>query len=96
MSLTTDEVSKVAKLARLQLEPAELEQFAGQLGKIVDFVDQLSEVDTEGVQEMAHPLDVDTVVRPDVVTEGLSRGESLANSPNQDGEYFLVPPVMAR
>ncbi|HBE66770.1 MAG TPA: Asp-tRNA(Asn)/Glu-tRNA(Gln) amidotransferase subunit GatB [Planctomycetaceae bacterium] len=96
MSLTADEVAKVAKLARLTFESEELEKFAGQLGKIVDFVDQLSEVDTEGVEEMAHPLDVDSVVRPDVVTEGLSRDESLANSPSHDGEHFLVPPVMAR
>lgn len=96
MQLSRDEIQKVAALARLEFAEDELEAFAEQLGNIVTFVDQLSEVDTDGVEEMAHPLDVHSVVRPDVPSAGLSREEALANSPSHNGEFFQVPPVMSR
>ncbi len=94
MSISRDEVEKVARLARLKFDGQRLDAFADQMAKIVDFVDQLSEVDTAGVEPMAHPLDVQSVVRPDLLQPGLSRDEALSNSPNQDGEHFLVPPVL--
>lgn len=96
MQLSREEIQKVAVLARLEFAEDELDAFAEQLGGIVEFVDQLSEVDTDGVEEMAHPLDVHSVVRPDVLSAGLSREEALANSPSHDGECFQVPPVMSR
>jgi aspartyl-tRNA(Asn)/glutamyl-tRNA(Gln) amidotransferase subunit C len=96
MQLTLAEVKKVAILARLQFAESEAAQFADQLGNIVSFVEQLSEVDTDGIEPMAHPLDVHSVLRPDVLLSGLSREQALANSPNHDDTYFLVPPVMAR
>ena len=96
MALSRSDVEKVAALARLDFEPAELETFTDQLGKIVSFVEQLSEVNTEGVEEMAHPLDVHSVLRSDTHCESLPRDKALQNAPNQDGEYFLVPPVFAR
>ncbi len=96
MQLSRDEIQKVAVLARLEFAEGELDAFAEQLGNIVTFVDQLSEVDTDGVEEMAHPLDLHSVVRPDVLTAGLSRVEALSNSPSHDDEFFQVPPVMSR
>lgn len=96
MQLSKQDVDKVALLARLEFSATETEAFAEQLGRIVTFVEQLSEVPTEGVEPMAHPLDIHSVVRPDVVSPGLSRDEALANSPSHDDECFRVPAVMAR
>lgn len=94
--LTADDVRKVAKLARLEFSDAELAQFTEQLGNIVSFVEQLSAVDTTDVEPLAHPLDVHSVLRVDVQRHGLSREQALANAPQHDDEFFLVPAVMAR
>jgi aspartyl-tRNA(Asn)/glutamyl-tRNA(Gln) amidotransferase subunit C len=94
--LTRDDIRKVAILARLEFSEQELADLTDQLGKIVTFVEQLSEVDTTGVDPLAHPLDVHSVVREDRWIEGISRESALANSPNHDDQFFLVPPVMAR
>ncbi|MDX1926127.1 MAG: Asp-tRNA(Asn)/Glu-tRNA(Gln) amidotransferase subunit GatC [Pirellulaceae bacterium] len=96
MQLTTEDVKKVAVLARLEFSESELAVFTEQLGNIVAFVEQLSQVATEGIEPMAHPLDVHTVLRTDELRPGLSREAALSNSPNHDDTCFLVPPVMAR
>ena len=94
MSLTRDDVEKVALLARLQLSPDEIETFTAQLGQIVDYVDQLSELDTDDVQPMAHALDVTNVFAEDVPQTPLDRADVLASAPHHDGECFLVPAVL--
>lgn len=96
MKLTAENVRKVATLARLDIPAGELDVFTEQLGKIVAFVEMLSEVDTQGVEQMAHPLDVHNVVRADELRPGLVRESALANAPQHDEECFLVPAVMAR
>ena len=96
MDLSRNDVKKVAELAKLEFSEAELDEFTDQLGKIVSFVEQLGEVSTAGVAELAHPLDVHSATRSDVPRTGLTREVALANAPNQDGEFFLVPPVMAK
>ncbi len=94
--ITAADVRKVAELARLQFNESELSQLTEQLGKIVTFVEQLSEVDTSGIEPLAHPLEIHSVLRDDVQRQGLSREQALDNSPSHSDEYFLVPPVMAR
>lgn len=96
MQLTPEDVKKVAVLARLEFSEGEIAVFTEQLGKIVTFVEQLSEVPTDGIEPLAHPLDLHSVLRPDSIQPGLSRDAALSNSPNSDGTCFLVPPVMAR
>ena len=96
MQLTTEDVAKVAALAKLEFTADELKQFTAQLGKIVAFVEQLGEVETTGVEPLAHPLDVHSAVRPDAPCPGLGREAALSNSPKSDGEYFLVPPVLIK
>ena len=96
MQLSRQDVQKVASLARLEFSQVELEQCVAQLGKIVSFVEQLSEVPTEGVEPLAHPLELHSVLRRDEQRPGLSRAAALANAPSHDEESFLVPPVMAR
>ena len=94
MTLSREDVEKVASLARLEVTEDELDRYAEQLGKIVTFVEQLNDVATDGVEPMAHPLDVHSVLRPDSPSQGITREAALANAPSTDGEFFLVPPVM--
>ncbi len=94
MSLTADEVAKVALLARLRLAPGELETFTGQLNAIVGFVEQLGELDTTGVEPLAHGSEVRNVFREDVRGPSLPREDALANAPQRNAESFLVPAVL--
>ncbi len=94
MSLTADDVSKVAILARLRLAPGELDLFTGQLNAIVGFVEQLGELDTKDVEPLAHGVEVRNVFRPDVRGESLGREDALANAPERNADSFLVPAVL--
>ncbi|MEZ6055949.1 MAG: Asp-tRNA(Asn)/Glu-tRNA(Gln) amidotransferase subunit GatC [Planctomycetaceae bacterium] len=92
--LSPDEVRKVAGLARLELSEDEVASFSQQLGKILDYVNQLSDVPTDGVQPMAHAIEVMDVFREDIPQPSLSREAALANAPKQDGRYFVVPAIL--
>lgn len=94
MSLTREEVAKVAYLARLRLEPDELDRFTEQLSSIVDYVAQLQEPDTRGVEPLAHGHEMTNVFRDDQRGEPLSRDDALANAPKRDEQCFLVPAVL--
>jgi aspartyl-tRNA(Asn)/glutamyl-tRNA(Gln) amidotransferase subunit C len=94
MSLTREDVAKVALLARLRIGPDELEMFTGQLNQIVGFVAQLQELDTLDVEPLAHGVEVRNVFRDDVRGPSLPREEALANAPKRDGDSFLVPAVL--
>ncbi len=96
MQLSRDDVKKVAVLARLDFSEAELDLFTQQLVNIIGFVEQLGEVDTAGVEPMAHPLEIHSVLRRDCQSPGLSRQAALSNSPSHDETFFLVPAVMAK
>lgn len=93
MSLDLTQVRKVARLARLDLTDAELTTMAQQLNAILDYVDQLQQVDTTGVEPMAHPLPVRNVFRDDVSRPSLPPNEALQNAPTRIGDYFGVPAV---
>jgi len=94
MALSRDEVRAVALLARLHLSEEELQRMTEQLNKIVEYVEQLHEVDTESVEPLAHPLPVCNVFRDDVLRPSLAREVALRNAPDTDGEFFLVPSVL--
>src|SRR5271170_158190 len=94
MSLSNADVAKVALLARLRVSPDELELFTGQLNSIVDYVAQLQEVDTTGVEPLAHGIEVRNVFRDDVRGEALPREQALANAPKRNATSFLVPAVL--
>jgi aspartyl-tRNA(Asn)/glutamyl-tRNA(Gln) amidotransferase subunit C len=94
MSLTRAEVEKVSLLARLQLSPQELDTMTTQLGAIIGYFEQLSELNTDGVEPMPHAIEVANVFAADELRESLPRGEALANAPHQNGEFYLVPAVL--
>jgi aspartyl-tRNA(Asn)/glutamyl-tRNA(Gln) amidotransferase subunit C len=93
MSLSLAEVKKVASLARLELNDTELANMADQLNRILEYVDQLASVNTDGVEPMAHPLPLQNVFRDDVPVPSLTVDEALQNAPNRLGEFFGVPAV---
>jgi aspartyl-tRNA(Asn)/glutamyl-tRNA(Gln) amidotransferase subunit C len=94
MSLTRQDVEKVALLARLRLSADELGALTDQLSKVVGYVEQLGELDTEGVAPMAHAVEVTNVFRDDAVQPSLPREQALATAPHHDGACFLVPAVL--
>jgi aspartyl-tRNA(Asn)/glutamyl-tRNA(Gln) amidotransferase subunit C len=94
MSISRSDVEKVALLARLRLSETELETITGQLAQIVGYVDQLGEVNTEGIEPMAHAIEVANVFRSDQVSPSLPRDEALANAPHHDDRGYLVPAVL--
>ncbi len=94
MAITADEVHYIARLARLRLDDDAVEKMAQQMSQMLDYVDQLRQVDTEGVPPMAHVLDLTNVTRPDVVQQRISHDDALRNAPDADGDYFRVPKVI--
>jgi aspartyl-tRNA(Asn)/glutamyl-tRNA(Gln) amidotransferase subunit C len=94
MSLSRCDVEKVALLARLRLTDEELDTLTAQLTQIVDFVEQLRELDTDNVQPMAHAVELSNVLAPDVPEASLPREQALANAPKHDGECYRVPAVL--
>ena len=94
MSLTKEEVAKVAILARLRLAPEELETYTGQLNSIVEYVAQLQTLDTANIEPLAHGVEVRNVFRDDLRGEALPREAALANAPQRNSDSFLVPAVL--
>ena len=87
------EVEHVAKLARLSLSVEEKQLYAEQLAKIIDYFDQLKQVDTEGIEPMAHALPHLNVMREDQVVPPPGRELLLRTAPDQENGYFRVPRI---
>jgi aspartyl-tRNA(Asn)/glutamyl-tRNA(Gln) amidotransferase subunit C len=94
MGISRADIEKVALLARLQLTDDELAKMTAELAQIVGYVDQLGEVNTDGVEPMAHAIEISNVFRNDSVAESLPREEALANAPHRDERGYLVPAVL--
>jgi aspartyl-tRNA(Asn)/glutamyl-tRNA(Gln) amidotransferase subunit C len=94
MSLTSDDVEKIAHLARLAVDPADTESLSRDLSNILDLVEQMQAVDTEGVLPMAHPLEMSQRLRADEVTETNQRELYQSNAPQAEAGLFLVPKVI--
>jgi aspartyl-tRNA(Asn)/glutamyl-tRNA(Gln) amidotransferase subunit C len=93
MSLTLEEVAYVARLARMQLEPDELETMQAQLSAILDYVEILQELDVEDVPITAQVSGLSTVMRPDAVLPSLTHEEALGNAPRHAETMFQVKAV---
>ena len=99
MSLTREQVQAVAALANLELEPAEVELFARQLGDVLTHVEELNQIDTTGVSPTSYGVAQAGVDRPDEVSLSLPIADVLANAPERaqaprDGGFFKVPRVI--
>jgi len=94
MKITEDQVRHVASLARLELAPGEELVLTGQLNAILEYMGQLGEVDTAGVEPTSHVLPLTNVMRDDLVHECLTTVEALANAPAADQGHFAVPKIL--
>ncbi len=91
--ITTKDVEHVAKLARLALSEEEKDKFASQLNSILEYVNELNEVDTTGIEPMAHSIKISNVMREDEVKQDFSREEMLTNAPEEEDGFFKVPKI---
>ncbi|MBL7106874.1 MAG: Asp-tRNA(Asn)/Glu-tRNA(Gln) amidotransferase subunit GatC [Phycisphaerae bacterium] len=89
-----DQVRKVANLSRLDLSSEQLTEFAGQLSSILEYVEKMNELDTDGVEPLAHCLEVSNCFREDIAKESLGTDKTLSNAPEQDGQFFIVPKIL--
>ena len=94
MKISKDEVLKVAALARLDLPEASIEPFAEQISTILDYVDTLKNVDTEGVPGTSHAISLTNAFREDELHEHLERDRALKNAPEKEDGAFTVPRVI--
>lgn len=94
MPIDPETVRKTAHLARLQIDDAELDRVAGQLGIILDYVGQLADVDVSKVEPLVHAGEFTNVMRPDEPRPTLDAETAVANAPEKLGTYFVVPRVL--
>ncbi|NIQ10051.1 MAG: Asp-tRNA(Asn)/Glu-tRNA(Gln) amidotransferase subunit GatC [Gammaproteobacteria bacterium] len=94
MKITPQEVSHVAKLARLHMSQQEIEAMAKQLDDILTYVAKLNELDTESIVPTTHAISIVNAFREDEVKPSLEREKTLANAPRQNDESFVVPKVI--
>jgi len=94
MALDTDTVRRVARLARIHVADEDLATLAGELSNIIGWVEQLAEVDTEGVAPMTSVVETTLVQRADEVTDGGYAEQVLANAPEAVDGFFVVPKVV--
>lgn len=90
-SITDETIEYVGILAQLELSPEEKKQARQDMGRMLDYIDQLKELDTEGVEPLSHVLSVENVMREDVVTNGDMREALLANAPKEKDGMFTAP-----
>ncbi len=94
MKITKSQVLHVARLARLDLDDAAVDKFVNQLGQIIEYVDMLNRVDTEGVRPTSHAIRLTNAIRDDEECAHLEVDTALANAPERDDDTFLVPKVI--
>jgi len=94
MSVTIDNVKRVAKLARIAVSDERAQTMQGELNTILGFIDQLNEVDIEGVEPMTSVVDAAMKKRVDIVDDGGKADDVVANSPASEDNFFMVPKVI--
>jgi len=94
MSLSDDQIRRIARLARIAIGDEESAQVRDRLNRVLGLIDQLQAVDTAGIEPMSHALDVVQPLRPDAVTESDQRARFQSGAPAVDGGLYLVPKVI--
>jgi aspartyl-tRNA(Asn)/glutamyl-tRNA(Gln) amidotransferase subunit C len=94
MKITKKDVMHVAELARIDLSDDAIDVFAEQIGDILDYVDQLKRVPTEGVAPTSHAISLTNAFREDEAAEPADAGRALENAPESQDGYFIVPKVI--
>lgn len=94
MSLTADDVNSIAYLARLGIDKQDVESYAKDLSGILDLMTRMSELNTDKVEPLAHPMDQAQRLRPDMITEQNNRENFQAIAPQVEAGLYLVPKVI--
>jgi len=94
MPVTRKDVEHIAELARLKYTEEELDNFTGELNKILAYMDKLNELDTENVEPLSHSNEGNNIFREDKVKRSISTEEALKNAPERDEQFFHVPKVI--
>lgn len=96
MSVTKNDVKKIAELARLEFTEAEVENYTDEMNKILGYVEKLNELNTENVEPLSHPIENTNIFREDTVKESTKREKALKNAPDATSEHFKVPKVISQ
>ena len=91
--ISLKDTQHVAKLARLELSEEEQENYTKQLSSILSYIEKLNEIDTTGIEPMAHSVKISNVMREDIVVQDFSRDEMLKNAPCEEDGFFKVPKI---
>jgi aspartyl-tRNA(Asn)/glutamyl-tRNA(Gln) amidotransferase subunit C len=96
MTIDKETVDKIAHLARLELTESEKQEMVADMGRILDFMDKLNEVDTTGVEPLVYMTTEENVLREDVVKHEITTAEGLQNAPEHDGSHIMVAKVIEK
>ncbi|KPA12751.1 Glu-tRNAGln amidotransferase, C subunit [Candidatus Magnetomorum sp. HK-1] len=94
MAITNVEIQHIAELAKLELEPDEIEEFTNQFGNILSYIERLNQVDTDNILPMTHPIKMVNAFREDEVFSSIPTELALSNAPEKDEHSFIVPKVV--
>lgn len=95
MKIDREQVQKIAHLARLEITPSEEEQFTEQLSSILEYFEQLSELDTKDVPPTTRAIELSNVTRADEMKVYANREQLLKQAPQQEGDFFKVPQILS-
>jgi len=94
MKISKQEVLDTAELARLEFDEPNLEKFTEQLGRILEYIEDLNELNTDSIEPTSHVLELTTPLREDSVNQLITVEEALQNAPEKDGDFLVVPKVI--
>ncbi len=94
MKITRETVEYVAHLARLDLDAGEIDAYTRQIDSILEYMDSLNTLDTNGVEPTSHPVPVQCVMREDAVRDSFTAEDSVSNAPARIDTFFKVPPII--
>lgn len=95
MSLSKKDIEHIAKLAKLKFTDDEIEKMGPQLNSVLEYMDKLSELNTDDVEPLSHPVENFNVFREDIQKESIKTEDALRNAPKKDESYFKVPKVIS-
>ena len=96
MKITKNEIIHVANLARLEIDEASLDTVTEQIGRILEYVDTLNQVDTKNIQGTSHAITLTNAFREDIIKEQLTNNQALSNAPEKENGAFVVPKIVGR
>jgi len=94
MKISKEEVKHIAMLSRLDLDEKEIAVYQDQLSRILEYVEKLNEIDTSHVEPVSHVIELNNVMRQDIVKPSLPRDEALKNAPDPSDKFFRVPKII--